>query len=132
MKLIAVTLLMLFALPTRADWTELGTLTSGTTVFIDLEPQNVRIDGNLRRAWVLRNVTAGNADGYMSNVTLHEYDCAEGRGRSLKSTGYTKHFAGGDVVFTDNRPTDWSYYAPNTGGDVQLKLVCAIKRRVAG
>lgn len=129
MKLIAVTLLMLFALPTRADWTELGTLTSGTTMFIDLEAQNVRINGNLRRAWLLRNLAPGSDEGYMSSRALWEYDCAEWRTRMMYSTGHTKHFAGGDRVFADDKPTDWIYAAPNTTGDTQLKLVCSIKPR---
>jgi hypothetical protein len=64
------------------------------------------------------------APDVLSTVTLDEYDCGQGRYRSLQQTAYAEHNLSGA---SDNRTIapGWKFTIPNTFGDEALQVACS-------
>lgn len=89
MRVLICILIVLVSAPASAEWVKSWeSKTSGTITYFD--PDTIRKDGNLRRVWVLQELRIrGKEYGEMSRRALWEYNCPEGRFRSLQISFHT-------------------------------------------
>lgn len=64
-----------------------------------VDVNSIQIRGNLRLAWVLVDyyTASDQGNGALSNVSLQEFDCAQGKSRTLMESGYNGRMGTGDV-----------------------------------
>ena len=126
MKAIVVlcALVMVAASPAQAaDWIPVSKSTLGV-IYID--SATIRKDGNLRQAWQITDYQVRGEEGELSERSLYEYDCKEGRVRGLTLSIHSGPMAGGKTLHTAGaNPKGWSYEAPDTAGWTLLKFVCS-------
>lgn len=101
-----------------ADWVFVSENTDGDRFYI--ERQSIQTTSkNYKRAWVKAyyQIPFGHITGFKN---FEEYDCREGRSRSLQII----YFSGREIVSIRNKPDVWSFAAPQTSAETKLKYVC--------
>lgn len=110
-----------------AEWTSLSDIGYPDTYYID--KSSVRKDGNLRKAWIIKDFhffdDVGN-NGEQSNRYKQEFDCKEERIRVLFLTSHSRRMAKGKLLKTINQPTTWTEVPPETVEREVLNVVCAL------
>lgn len=101
-----------------ADWVFMG-MGQGRTVYIDRESIRSMPDGN-KRAWFWHVYAEPDEFGTTSAQGLMEFDCKEGRIRSLQ----INFLKGEEVAARDNNISEWDYVAPDSRGETQLNFLC--------
>lgn len=107
-----------------AEWVKIAE-TNETVFYID--PGSIRKDGNSRKAWLIQDYKV-RVDGALSMRVYEEYDCHEGRSRSLSLSAHSENMASGKVIYTGSNPNPnppWDYIAPDTAPSLALKMVCS-------
>lgn len=112
----------LIATPAMAtDWREIATSDTGDKFYLDFEGGWQPMAGGIRRIWSRADYTRPlGQSGAWRTLALDEYDCAQGRTRTIQSTGYDR---AGNVVGSGGSGV-WSYTAPGTVADGLLRSVC--------
>jgi hypothetical protein len=106
-----------------ADWVLVDEDTEGT-LYIDRD--SVRTTNNgYKRAWDRYDFREPDTDGDTGRKALNEYDCREGRFRTLQFSW----LSGEEVTSTNNYPDEWSDVEPGTFGETMLNYVCFGKLR---
>lgn len=121
--------LMLVTAPAWAEWVAVG---GGdvSVVYVDFVDSSIthktsHKDGNLTRALVLQDWKVRRRDGVLSHRTLAEFDCAEGRSRTLSLAAYSGPMATGTILsFSDTAGSSMHLSAPGTVGASLLRFVC--------
>lgn len=109
-----------------ADWRLVFLTHDGDKWFVDAG--SIRINGSMRRAWVLVNLGTPEEDGTQSKRALDEYDCREGRSWFMQLSGHSLPDANGKVTYSySHTDRDWRYAPPGTVDESMLKFVCARK-----
>ena len=112
MRIVLCFLLALVASPAWAAWVPVTESESGDSYYID--PATIRVNGNLRRIWILINQKVPHPDGELSARTLQEFDCKEDRLRILAGFSHSGPMATGKVLLTvDKPPLDWHHVPPS-------------------
>jgi surface antigen len=122
MKLAALTALMaatLSAPALAAEWVDIGTNVNNTKYKIDIKSIRTMSNG-YKRAWIQAIYELPTKFGDTSSKTYYEYDCNLGRFRGLSSV----NFSGDKVSTTESNVDNWTYSAPESMAEFQLKLVC--------
>lgn len=101
-----------------ADWVKVGRGIDSDD-YIDRESIRTMPNGN-KRAWVLSVYFNPTKFGDTSVRALEEYDCREGRNRTLQAI----YYRGGNVIARDETTTVWHYAPPETVMDANLNYVC--------
>jgi hypothetical protein len=123
-------LLMSFALPVWADWTSVAETLEG--VKFSLDYSTIRKDGQFRKVWEVANFPSPeNIDGavYLSVRARAEYDCKEEKKRNLTTTAHSGLFAQGNMVWSSDTPTMWTYAPPKSAVYELLRQVCSASVR---
>jgi hypothetical protein len=94
MRLALVLLLMTLAVPTRAEWVEYGWRPLGSSYY---DPTTIKKGGNMVRVWVFTD-NGARFDGQWSRRALLEFDCKEGRKRTLQATSFSGPMMSGEIV----------------------------------
>jgi len=120
--------LLLLALSTPsafAEWTNIGTTEKdNTTFFVDYK--SIRHIGGFVRMSVLRNLGKPLDDHgttYSSIVSLEEFDCEEGRWRTVDRTVFTLQNGKGEAQ-TIGETSDWNYAPAGTFAESLLRIAC--------
>jgi len=112
----------------QAEWWEATRSTSGgLTAYID--PTTIRIDQKheLVKMWALydfKTVEKFHQASYLSLKSQQQYDCIEGRSRTLAQSFFEGYMGDGDVVFTDSTERSWNPVAPGSMGESLWRLAC--------
>jgi hypothetical protein len=97
--------------------------THGFVHYVD--PSTIRKTGHLRRYWTLIDLAQPDKAGNRSYRSFWEMDCNEARTRALQEDYFRGQMATGGRSDGVNSPTEWSYVAPGTVQDAQMKFVCS-------
>lgn len=122
MRVFGFVLLILAASPAVADWVKVHENEEWTSY---LDPSTLKKDGNIRKEWLLKNRKRRGRNGELSEKSLIEFDCKEGRLRTLTSAIYYDHMASGEIVASAAGRGDWIYVPPGSFGLDLLRFVCA-------
>lgn len=121
--------LMLATTPAWAEWVAVGG-SDVSVVYVDSidsasSHKVSRKGGSLTRAWVLQDWKARRRDGVLSHRSLTEFDCTEGRSRTLSLAAYSGPMATGTILSFSDMAGNWVYVsAPGTVGASLLRFVC--------
>ena len=129
-------LLLMAALPARAEWVKIATtekgffsaFSRGATYYID--PSTIVRDGNIRRVWEIQDLGDKGSRGERSVLAQMEYDCVDRRMRTLKATGKSLRMAGGEIIQLSGYSDEWIPLRPGKDDEVFLRIldtVCAPK-----
>jgi hypothetical protein len=103
-----------------ADWVEVSHDETSVTY---ADPATIGRAGDVVKMWTLLDFKAPQArpyaTPYISQKTLHEYDCKEQRARIVQFLRYSENMGGGEVVPTDSAPEEWK---PVVTGSIVEKL----------
>jgi hypothetical protein len=111
-----------------AGWVRVGNSGGDMTPYAN--PATIIRDGDIVKVWYLydfKNVQEGAGDRYMSSTFQGEYDCKEVKGRVLAYTWYSENMGGGNVIYTETSPANWSPVFPGSVEEAVLKYACGKK-----
>lgn len=116
-------LLMLVTIPASAKWLKISE-TDAFTIFAD--PKMIRVDGNLRRAWLILELKERQPNGELSRRVLWEWDCKEERDRVLHLISLAGHMGTGKVLLNGGNPVNWNTVSPNVSASTVLfRFACS-------
>jgi hypothetical protein len=125
MKKIYLILFLLFSINASADWTEVARSENGLSIhYIDFETK--KISGDYIKIWELvsyPNKLHQDYDIY-SAKNLLLVDCYNESFKYLTSI-YYDGLKGGNVITSENSPSDWSFNPPGSTGYTELKIICS-------
>ena len=126
-----VLLLLMFSTNVLAEFTEIGGSSDGVqTVYVDFG--TIKRKGNKVKMWSLNDFKAvqssGNV-GFLSTVTLNEYDCEEETKHFIAIYWYSGNMRQGEVVtsLTSIKEEPHSLL-PGSIEDMSLKIACLFKK----
>ena len=116
-KAILILLLAAVSNGAAAEWVNVSTDDSGSTIYAD--PSTIRKVGNRVKMWVLfdyRKATLDAGDKIMSKRKHEEYDCKKKQIRLLYLSKHTGRFTEGKVVYLNDIP--YNKWVPVVPGSV--------------
>jgi hypothetical protein len=110
----------------RAEWYSLGRT---DTFRLYLDPQTIRMNGDLAQVWQLMDFTVAQwADAQTaigSIKSLLEYDCAQPRSRTLLAEAYTEQMEAGRMVASERvQDPQWEIVAPGSTAEKIRQTAC--------
>ena len=114
--ILTLLLLMVFAVPVRADWVKHGGLGELATFYHD--PTTLKRKGDIAHVWVYTELGA-QLEGVRSSRALYEFDCKELRRRTLRRTSFSGPMMSGEIV--GEHAAGWWNDAPDS---TLLKIIC--------
>jgi hypothetical protein len=121
LRLVLTVLLMVAAVPARAEWVLNGE--SGIASYY-ADPSTVRKNGNLRRVWAVIDLKRRDPSGALSYRVLFEYDCKSEEGRILSRSTHAGPMARGDVLVSGDVGSEWHHIPPATPDEGMLRMAC--------
>lgn len=123
-KAILACLLATSAMSAFAEWTKIFTTGSGIFVYIDF--QTIRKNGDLRKVWAIFDKVPLEKDGTISWREQIEINCKEEIVRILYLTNHTGPMASGKMTsFVGAGLSDPEAIPPGSSSETILKIVCA-------
>ena len=116
-KAILILLLAAVSNGAAAEWVNVSTDDSGSTIYAD--PSTIRKVGNRVKMWVLfdyRKATLDAGDKIMSKRKHEEYDCKKKQIRLLYLSKHSGRFTEGKVVYLNDIP--YNKWVPVVPGSV--------------
>ena len=127
-KLLLVSLMLL----TGSAWAEWKYVTEqtygGQEMVYMVDPDTIKKNGNIRKAWGLTVFMNREESGALSNRWQQEFDCKEEQRRFLAFSLHSDRFAKGTVLHIQDinqKDAPWKAVAPNTIDSEILKYVCS-------
>lgn len=120
-RLMLALVALIFSATVAAAWVKVG---EDVNYEAFIAPDNIRITGNFRKAWLIRNLMAKEKAGQSERLQM-EYDCREERERTLYWSVHSSRFAGNELLEIDTEETRWSPVPPYTIEWDILKIVCS-------
>ena len=121
-KTLLLSALLLVTSSAWAEWLKFSE-TGANTFYIN--PDTIRMNGNLIKVWLISDYKKRSETGGLSNRIRFEIDCSGERIRTLALSEHPEHMAGGELIFTGKEENDWRDIAPDTVNEKILKIVCA-------
>lgn len=122
-KTLLLSLLLVASGTACAEWLKFGATEAGATFYMD--PATIRVNGNLRKAWVVMNYAQREKSGGASMRYQYEFDCKEETSKSTPPTEHSELLAGGTVLFTSDRGTNWTPVPPGSVTAAAMSILCA-------
>jgi hypothetical protein len=121
-RILLSALLLIAATSARAEWTKVGE-DDGSVVYVDAS--TVEKAGDVRRAWTLTDLKLARGDDVVSYRTLDDFNCKEGRRRTVFRVTYSGPMATGKVL-ESGKPILFRFenVYPYTPGGWQFEYVC--------
>lgn len=92
------------------------------------DSSTVRKAGDKAKIWGLLDFkkakTLSNGDLYLSQKSLHEYDCKEEQGRGLFSAAHSENMGRGDQLASNDKPREWQPVTPDSMNAALFKIAC--------
>ena len=125
-RLIFLTLLVLNSSVAYAEWVKVSDRDeAGKTVYVD--PATIRRNSNLVKIWQFfdyKTVQTVGGTRFLSNKEEWEFDCVEGRSRSLGLKEYSGNMGSGTVVYTNSQVGKWLPVVPGSIGHIVWNVAC--------
>lgn len=121
---ILLALFLTSAASAQADWTAIDSPTkTGETHYFDLV--TVRKNNHFRKIWILSSYDEKQTGGYHAIKTFYEFDCVQGRARSVTMLLYPDIKATGDVIGAHHEESiDWFDIPPDSMFSQITRVVC--------
>ncbi len=95
--------------------------------------ESIQRAGSIRRYWEINNLTLYaqatlqgiRGSGVKSGRRLLEYDCRTKQSRVLQQTMWSELNSRGDLLFTNDKPSEQTFNAPGSLGSLAGDLVCS-------
>ena len=114
---------LMFSSTSFGGWTKVSESVDGHVFYVDFE--NIRKSESYSYYWQLLDRIRPTQFGDLSTKRLYEVDCnIPYRERSVAATYHTQPMGRGNPSTTDNTPTEWYRYSPNSSGAIIIELVC--------
>lgn len=127
-KAILMVLLLVLSGNAAAQWVEVGS-NREQTVYADFTI--VQTEGNKVQMWDLFNFRSGQVmtlgKQYLSQMSLHEYDCEAKRVRMLNFSQHSEPMAEGEEMYRDVRPGTWQSLLPGSPIELLWRIACRSK-----
>ena len=124
LRILASVLLLIVANSVRAEWVKVGE-DEGSVVYVD--PATLVKSGDVRRAWTLSQFKLARADNVVSYRTLDDFNCKEGRRRTVFRETYAGPMATGKVLDSGKPLLDkFENVYPYSPGGWQFQYVCGL------
>ena len=108
-----------------AEWVVAGD-SEKYTAYAD--PRAILKAGDLTRVWELLDLKQtyqlGNGEPHRSIKRQSEYDCKQGRWRTIFLSFYSGRMATGQVVYSSAEPDNWQSVPIGSVGDALRRLAC--------
>ena len=112
------------ATPAAAEWTSIAENPDGDQFFIDLATLKI---GTRSKAWFMTNYSARTKYGDLSDKSLREVDCSEGKIRFLAGRFYTEPMGLGSVRISYDEPSAWWYVTPMAVEAKMFRIMCPFR-----
>jgi hypothetical protein len=117
-------LLLLVAASARGEWVKVGE-DDGSVVYVDTA--TLVKSGDVRRAWTLNDLKLARGDNVASFRTLDDFNCKEGRRRTIFRVTYSGPMATGKVLDSGQPSFDkFERVYPYSPGGWQFEYVCRL------
>jgi hypothetical protein len=124
LRILSSVLLLIVANSVRAEWVKVGE-DEGSVVYVD--PATLVKSGDVRRAWTLSNLKLARADNVVSYRTLDDFNCKEGRRRTVFRVTYAGPMATGKVLDSGQLMLyKFENVYPYSPGGWQFEYVCGL------
>ena len=90
-----------------------------------IDPATIKIHGDIREAWSLKDQADPDMDGARSAKVLLEYDCQATRSRFTQWIAYQAPMGRGEVVKNESIAGEWGYASPDTVRAALQEAVCS-------
>ena len=123
-RIVLSILFLIVATSARAEWVKVGE-DDGSVVYVDAA--TLVKSGDVRRAWTLSDLKLARADNVASFRTLDDFNCKEGRRRTLFRVTYSGPMATGKVLDSGQPLLDkFERVYPYSPGGWQFEYVCRL------
>jgi len=124
LRILASALLLIVANSVRAEWIKVGE-DEGSVVYVD--PATLVKSGDVRRAWTLSDLKLTRADNVVSYRTLDDFNCKEGRRRTVFRVTYAGPMATGKVLDSGQLMLyKFENVYPYSPGAWQFEYICGL------
>ena len=123
MKKLAIFLLLVSS-ASWAGWKSVGEDNAAASY---ADPATIVRSGNTVKLWSLLDYKTFQRMvevGYFSQKALVEYDCAEGKTRTLSLSLHAEHMGEGKVIYEDTSPHEWEPVFRETSTAVLWNIAC--------
>ena len=119
------TLLFTVMIPSTsfAEWTEVGTNTSGNTMYVDFE--RIRKHDGYVYFWKMSDYLKPDEFGDLSDKVYNEGDCNLFRFKTLSYSFHKEPMGGGTGYVQEPVKKGWKYPSPDSVNEFILKDVCS-------
>ena len=104
-----------------ADWEPVD---ENHLAVIYIDPDKIRASSVYPQAWHLFDLFDKTKAGVKSRLVLMEYDCHDGRRRSLAFASKSDAMGEGKTLFTSTVATPWKPVAGDTVGEKVIEMLC--------
>ena len=123
MKKLILMFILLFPLPSFADWTEVAENDLGSLFYVDFD--RIRKHDGYIYYWVLTDLLKPR-QGNMSFSIYHQGDCKLFRVKFLSRSLHKEPMGRDKSPLSSNKPDkDWTYPNPNSSNESILTQVCS-------
>ena len=119
-----VLVMLLASTPAWAEWT-LVRVGVDYDAYADLA--TIRRSGNMATMWSLldfKSVQRVAGTAFLSRTARYEYDCDGARSRTLALVLHSENMGGGEVVYSDADPGQWTPVFPDSINEAVWKRTC--------
>jgi hypothetical protein len=122
LRVLPSALSLIVATSVRAEWVKVGE-DDGQVVYVD--PSTLEKAGDVRRAWTLNDQKLARGDDVASFRTLDDFNCKEGRRRTVFLVTYSGRMATGKVLESGKPLLDkFEVVYPYSPSGWQFEYVC--------
>jgi len=104
-----------------ADWEAVD---ENHLAVVYIDPDKIRASSVYPQAWHLFDLFYKTKAGVKSRLVLMEYDCHDGRRRSLAFASKSDAMGEGKTLFTSTQATPWKPVAGETVGEKVIEMLC--------
>jgi len=115
--------ILVFSLPSYAEWTKIGENVKGNTFYVDFE--RIRKQGGYVYWWDLNDLLKPDKDGDLSYTIYTQGDCKLFRYKSLSEVYYKQNMGKGTPSTNTQKNPQWEHPPPNSMVESILKEVCS-------
>ena len=120
-KILLVALSMSTLSAAAVEW---RLLTDKSSKKMYLDYSSIKIENQVRKAWLLLDDVVPNKSGALSTLFLSEFHCEQQKYRVIQFDNYKENMARGPSLRTYRLDEDWTYVQPNTTWGNVLLEVC--------
>ncbi len=129
MKKVVAFAFLLFASTADAEWMILGASANGDSTLY-WENSIIQRSGDYVKMWKLANYSSPMPQGnvtYSSYKDFSEYDCKKKKFRYLSASFYSKNMGKGEVLYRDDKISNWISIQSDTFPKAALEIACQQK-----